>query len=173
MKIVNQMQEGVEKPRPKVAVRSGELVRVRKARSPTSTARSRDVNYDKSKVRVGHHLRPRHAGRAGFRRSKRSDHFSGRRCPGLPGAASPSAGSGRGAQESPMRGRGGSNGSIQEKDMAKKIVGFIKLQIPAGKANPAPDRSRAGSARSEHHGVLQGVQRRRPRPRAGPPCCRW
>jgi large subunit ribosomal protein L11 len=28
--------------------------------------------------------------------------------------------------------------SIQEKHMAKKIVGFIKLQIPAGKANPSP-----------------------------------
>jgi large subunit ribosomal protein L11 len=26
----------------------------------------------------------------------------------------------------------------KEKSMAKKIVGFIKLQIPAGKANPSP-----------------------------------
>jgi len=29
-------------------------------------------------------------------------------------------------------------GIDQEKYMAKKIVGFIKLQIPAGKANPSP-----------------------------------
>jgi large subunit ribosomal protein L11 len=29
-------------------------------------------------------------------------------------------------------------GSIWRKVMAKKIVGFIKLQIPAGKANPSP-----------------------------------
>jgi large subunit ribosomal protein L11 len=29
-------------------------------------------------------------------------------------------------------------GIDQEKHMAKKIVGFIKLQIPAGKANPSP-----------------------------------
>ena len=36
--------------------------------------------------------------------------------------------------------------------MAKKIVGFIKLQVPAGKANPAPP---IGPA--EHYGVLQGV----------------
>jgi large subunit ribosomal protein L11 len=44
--------------------------------------------------------------------------------------------------------------------MAKKIVGYIKLQVPAGKANPVPpDRPGAGSARPEHHGVLQGVQR--------------
>ena len=26
----------------------------------------------------------------------------------------------------------------QESDVAKKIVGFIKLQVPAGKANPSP-----------------------------------
>ena len=40
--------------------------------------------------------------------------------------------------------------------MAKKIVGFIKLQVPAGKANPAPPIG-SRSARSEHYGVLQGV----------------
>jgi large subunit ribosomal protein L11 len=28
--------------------------------------------------------------------------------------------------------------SVLEKEMAKKIVGFIKLQVPAGKANPSP-----------------------------------
>ena len=27
---------------------------------------------------------------------------------------------------------------FKRKDMAKKIIGFIKLQIPAGKANPSP-----------------------------------
>ena len=44
--------------------------------------------------------------------------------------------------------------------MAKKIVGYIKLQVPAGKANPvAADRPRARSARPQHHGILQGVQR--------------
>src|SRR3954447_5788626 len=44
--------------------------------------------------------------------------------------------------------------------MAKKIAGFLKLQVPAGAANPSPaDRSRARSARPQHHGVLQGLQR--------------
>ena len=58
--------------------------------------------------------------------------------------------------------------------MAKKIVGFIKLQVPAGKANPEPaDRAGAGSARSEHHGVLQGVQCRRPRKWSRACRCRW
>jgi hypothetical protein len=41
--------------------------------------------------------------------------------------------------------------------MAKKI-GFIKLQIRLVRQIPRPS-VRAGSARSEHHGVLQGVQR--------------
>lgn len=47
--------------------------------------------------------------------------------------------------------------------MAKKVTGQIKLQIPAGQANPAPGRSRAGAARRQHHGVLQGIQRRHQR----------
>ena len=40
--------------------------------------------------------------------------------------------------------------------MAKKIMGYIKLQVPAGSANPSPpDRTCARPARPEHHGVLQ------------------
>jgi ribosomal protein L11 len=39
--------------------------------------------------------------------------------------------------------------------MAKKVVGFIKLQVPAGKANPSPPIGPAlGQPRSQHHGVL-------------------
>ncbi|MEY3876298.1 MAG: hypothetical protein RIR50_1470 [Pseudomonadota bacterium] len=50
--------------------------------------------------------------------------------------------------------------------MAKKIIGFIKLQIPAGKANPSPPVGPAlgqrvatswscvRSTRFEHHGIL-------------------
>ena len=44
--------------------------------------------------------------------------------------------------------------------MAKKIVGIIKLQVPAGKANPSPPIGPAlGERLSEHHGVLQSIQR--------------
>ena len=44
--------------------------------------------------------------------------------------------------------------------MAKKIDGYIKLQVPAGKANPSPPIGPAlGPARPQHHGVLQAVQR--------------
>ena len=44
--------------------------------------------------------------------------------------------------------------------MAKKVNGYVKLQVPAGAANPTPaDRAGARSAGREHHGVLQAVQR--------------
>ena len=52
MKIVNQMQEGIEKPRPKVQWVVGELVRVKEGPFTDFNGAVEDVNYDKSKVRV-------------------------------------------------------------------------------------------------------------------------
>ena len=52
MKIVNQMQEGVEKPRPKVQWEVGELVRVKDGPFTDFNGAVENVNYDKSKVRV-------------------------------------------------------------------------------------------------------------------------
>ncbi|MBK7532370.1 transcription termination/antitermination protein NusG [Piscinibacter sp.] len=52
LKIVNQMQEGVEKPRPKVEWSVGELVRVKEGPFTDFNGAVEDVNYDKSKVRV-------------------------------------------------------------------------------------------------------------------------
>lgn len=52
MKIVAQMQEGVEKPRPKVEWQVGELVRVKDGPFTDFNGAVEDVNYDKSKVRV-------------------------------------------------------------------------------------------------------------------------
>ena len=52
MKIVNQMQEGVEKPRPKVEWLVGELVRVKEGPFTDFNGAVEDVNYEKSKVRV-------------------------------------------------------------------------------------------------------------------------
>jgi transcriptional antiterminator NusG len=51
-KIVTQMQEGVEKPRPKVEWVVGELVRVKEGPFTDFNGAIEDVNYDKSKVRV-------------------------------------------------------------------------------------------------------------------------
>jgi transcriptional antiterminator NusG len=52
MKIVSQMQEGVEKPRPKVEWMVGEVVRVKEGPFTDFNGAIEDVNYDKSKVRV-------------------------------------------------------------------------------------------------------------------------
>lgn len=52
MKIVNQMQEGVEKPRPKVEWVVGELVRVKEGPFTDFNGAIEEVNYDKSKLRV-------------------------------------------------------------------------------------------------------------------------
>jgi transcription termination/antitermination protein NusG len=52
LKIVTQMQEGVEKPRPKVEWVVGELVRVKEGPFTDFNGAIEDVNYDKSKVRV-------------------------------------------------------------------------------------------------------------------------
>ena len=52
MKIVNQMQEGIEKPKPKVEWVVGELVRVKDGPFTDFNGAVEDVNYEKSKVRV-------------------------------------------------------------------------------------------------------------------------
>jgi len=52
MKIVNQMQEGTEKPRHKVEFEVGEYVRVKDGPFTDFNGSVEDVNYEKSKVRV-------------------------------------------------------------------------------------------------------------------------
>jgi transcriptional antiterminator NusG len=52
MKIVNQMQEGVDKPRPKVQWVVGEFVRVKDGPFTDFNGAVEDVNYEKSKVKV-------------------------------------------------------------------------------------------------------------------------
>ena len=51
-KIVNQMQEGIEKPRPKVEWMVGEVVRVKEGPFTDFNGAIEAVNYDKSKVSV-------------------------------------------------------------------------------------------------------------------------
>ena len=50
--ILQQVQEGVEKPRPKVLFEVGELVRVKEGPFTDFNGTVEDVNYDKSKLRV-------------------------------------------------------------------------------------------------------------------------
>jgi transcription termination/antitermination protein NusG len=47
-----QMQEGVEKPRPKVLFESGELVRVKDGPFTDFNGTVEEVNYEKSRLRV-------------------------------------------------------------------------------------------------------------------------
>ncbi len=51
-KIMHQMQEGVEKPRPKVLWEHGEIVRVKEGPFTDFHGAVEDVNYEKSKLRV-------------------------------------------------------------------------------------------------------------------------
>ena len=51
-KILQQVQEGVEKPRPKVLFEIGEVVRVKEGPFTDFHCNVEDVNYDKSKLRV-------------------------------------------------------------------------------------------------------------------------
>ena len=75
MKIVNQMQEGVEKPRPKVRVGGGrDWCASRKARSPTSTARSRTSTTTSPRCACrSRSSAARRRSSSTSRRSKRSD----------------------------------------------------------------------------------------------------
>ncbi|KAB2869874.1 MAG: transcription termination/antitermination protein NusG [Burkholderiaceae bacterium] len=52
MKIVNQMQEGIDKPKPKVEWQVGELVRVKDGPFTDFNGAVEEVNYEKSKVKV-------------------------------------------------------------------------------------------------------------------------
>jgi len=52
MKIVNQMQEGIDKPKPKVGWQVGELVRVKEGPFTDFNGAVEEVNYEKSKVKV-------------------------------------------------------------------------------------------------------------------------
>ena len=51
-KIMQQMQEGVEKPKPKVLYEIGEMVRVKEGPFTDFNGTVEDINYEKSKLRV-------------------------------------------------------------------------------------------------------------------------
>lgn len=50
--ILNQIQEGIEKPKPKVLFEAGEAIRVKDGPFTDFHGNVEDVNYDKSKLRV-------------------------------------------------------------------------------------------------------------------------
>jgi len=51
-KIMQQIQEGVEKPRPKVLFETGEMVRIKEGPFTDFNGNVEEVNYEKSRMRV-------------------------------------------------------------------------------------------------------------------------
>ena len=126
--ILHQIQEGVEKPKPKVLFEAGEAVRVKEGPFTDFHGNVEDVNYDKSKTQgVSFHFWPSHPCGAGFQSGRKSlkigRHALGMRVPNFVNWG----------ERHPR-----SHVPKRRVIVAKKIVGYIKLQVPAGKANPSP-----------------------------------
>ena len=89
-KILSQMEEGVEKPRPKILFEVGEMVRVKEGPFADFNGNVEEVNYEKSKVRVSVTIlvapRPSNSISA---RSKRPDINPGSLGPSGPGRYNP------------------------------------------------------------------------------------
>ena len=138
--ILNRVQEGVDKPRPKVLFEPGEVVRVTDGPFNDFSGVVEQVNYEKSKVRVAVQILGRSTPvELDFSQVEKA---IGRTAPGLRALMA--------ARD--RRQRKASYGT--------KVETYIKLQVPAGKANPSPPVGPgARPARRQHHGVLQGVQR--------------
>jgi hypothetical protein len=101
-KIMAQMQEGVEKPKPKVLFEVGEMVRVKDGPFTDFNGNVEEVNYEKSRVRVSVTILvvPRRSSSSSVR-SRSSDHTMGAPACHVGGSdACPRAGAVRGASVS-------------------------------------------------------------------------
>jgi transcription antitermination factor NusG len=87
-KILRQVQEGVEKPRPRCCSRWARPVRVKDGPFTDFNGNVEEVNYEKSKLpRVGDHLRSCHAGRARVRQVEKAEAWMRAGHPPVDGAA--------------------------------------------------------------------------------------
>jgi transcriptional antiterminator NusG len=136
-KIMQQVQDGVEKPRPKVLFEVGEMVRIKEGPFTDFNGNVEEVNYEKSRLRVSVTI----FGRATpveleFAQVEKAYKVS-MAAPPRPGFGSTAA------TRSVSRLSKGDESALRltndrSQIMAKKIIGYIKLQVPAGKANPSP-----------------------------------
>ena len=155
-----QISEGTLKPKPKVQFEEGDQVRVIDGPFSNFNGTVEEVNPDKGRVRVlVSHLRPRHPGRARLHAGG-EDRYRGvlARCERPRQVqAWPTAVGGR--QTLPAR------TTTEVRSGMKKITGQVKLQIPAGKANPRRPSARRSASTASTSWSSASSSTRRPRRR--------
>ena len=124
--ILQRVQEGVEKPRPKVLFEPGEMVRVTDGPFNDFNGVVEEVNYEKSRLRVAVLI---------FGRSTPVELEFGQVEKATEGCQPASE---RSATDGVNRGAARRFAPAGGKTMAKKVAGYIKLQVKAGQANPSP-----------------------------------
>ena len=153
-RIMRQVQEGIERPKPSITFEIGEQVRVcRRTLHLVQRLCRRSRRGEGAAQGGGVDLRPRDAGRARI--------FAGGE--GLIGRSRASGTTERGKRRAPIEEKHG------EEDCRLHQVAGSRGQGQS----LAADRPRPGPARPQHHGVLQGVQRRRRRTWSRACRCRW
>jgi hypothetical protein len=150
--ILHQVQEGVEKPKPKVLFEVGESVRVTEGPFTDFNGNVEEVNYEKSKIRVSvlifGRATPVELDFGQVEKASPRTTFRGASEPRVGGSAS----DGEAPQRRPLAPEGEARGKEDRRPDQASGAGGQGESVAA-------HRTRARPARPQHHGILQGVQR--------------